>query len=134
MSNKNQQSTLKINKTNILESPSLSNPFRSISFRGHSHTQVPTKRPMDIYGWLFKLYVRFCVWELSGKNIVFCLQWVSQQCLILSLPYVCDGTNKRIQHTEFSFLPVSKAIKAVSCMTAFRISTSIITFFVGGAS
>ena len=20
------------------------------------------KRPMDIYGWVFKLYVRFCVW------------------------------------------------------------------------
>ena len=26
---------------------------------------------MDIYGWVFKLYVRFCVWQLSGKNIVF---------------------------------------------------------------
>ena len=26
---------------------------------------------MDIYGWVFKLYVRFCVWQLSGKNILF---------------------------------------------------------------
>ena len=48
--------------------------------------------------------------------------------------YVCSGTNKRIQHPEFNFLPVSKAIKAVSCIDDFRVSTAIITFFVGGAS
>ena len=31
-------------------------------------------------------------------------------------------------------MPVSKAVKAVSCITGFGISTAIITFFVGGAS
>ena len=41
---------------------------------------------------------------------------------------------KRIQHTEFSFLPASKAIKAVSCITDFGVSLTIITFFVGDAS
>ena len=41
------------------------------------------------------------------------------------LPYVCNGTNKRIQHTEFNFLPVSKAIKAVSCITDFGVSKEI---------
>ena len=25
---------------------------------------------MSVYGWVFKLYVRFCVWQLSGKNIL----------------------------------------------------------------
>ena len=39
--------------------------------------------------------------------------------------YVCNGTNKRIQHKEFSFLPVSKAIKAASCITDFGVSTAI---------
>ena len=33
--------------------------------------------------------------------------------------------NKRIQHTEFSFLTVSKAIKAVSGITDFGVSTAI---------
>ena len=41
--------------------------------------------------------------------------------------YVCNGTNKRIQHTEFNFLLVSKAIKAVSCITDFGVSTLTIT-------
>ena len=40
----------------------------------------------------------------------------------------------RIQYAEFSFLPVSKAIKAISCITDFGVSTAIITFLVGGAS
>ena len=35
---------------------------------------------------------------------------------------------------NYSFLPVSKAIKAVSCITDFGVSTTIITFSVGGAS
>ena len=39
---------------------------------------------------------------------------------------------ERIQHKEFSFLPVSKAIKAVTRVTDFRVGTAIITFFVGG--
>ena len=39
-----------------------------------------------------------------------------------------------VHHTEFSFLPVSKVIKAVSCITDLVVSTAIITFFVGGAS
>ena len=51
-----------------------------------------------------------------------------------SAKYVCNGTNKRIQHVEFSFLPVSKAIKAVSCIIDFGVSTAIIIFFVGGES
>ena len=36
--------------------------------------------------------------------------------------------------TAYSFLPVSKAIEAVSCITDFRVSTAIVTFFVRGAS
>ena len=39
--------------------------------------------------------------------------------------YVSSGTNKRIQHTGFSFLPVSKAIKTVRCITDFGVSTTI---------
>ena len=39
-----------------------------------------------------------------------------------------------LQHTEFRFLPVSKAVKAISCITDFGVSTAIITFFEGGAS
>ena len=35
---------------------------------------------------------------------------------------------------EFSFLPVSKSIKAVSCITDFGVSKVIITFFRSGAS
>ena len=38
------------------------------------------------------------------------------------------------QHAEFSFLPASKAMKTVSCITDFGVSTAIIIFFVGGAS
>ena len=26
---------------------------------------------MDGHGWVFTLYLRFCVWPLSGKNILF---------------------------------------------------------------
>ena len=87
---------------------------------------------MDVYGWLFKLYVRFCVWQLSGKNILFFTfnRSVNNAQFFFCQIYVCNGTNKRIQHTEFSFLPVSKAIKAVSCITDFGVSTAIITFFV----
>ena len=29
------------------------------------------KHPMDVHGWVFTLYLRFCVWPLSGKNILF---------------------------------------------------------------
>ena len=36
--------------------------------------------------------------------------------------HVWNDTNKRMQHTEFIFLPVSKAIKAVSCITDFGLS------------
>ena len=91
---------------------------------------------MNVYGWVFKLYVRFCVWQLSGKSILFftlgqltmpnfflpniCFQWYQQA--------------SRIQLSEFNFLSVSKAIKAVSCIDDFGVSTAIITFFVGGAS
>ena len=39
-----------------------------------------------------------------------------------------------LQYAEFSFLPASKAIRAVSCLTYFRVSTAIITFFLGGTS
>ena len=39
--------------------------------------------------------------------------------------YVCNGTDKRIQYTELSFLPVLKAIKAVSCITDLRVSKAI---------
>ena len=39
-----------------------------------------------------------------------------------------------MQHTELSFLSLAKAIKALSCITDFGVSTAIITFFVGGES
>ena len=39
--------------------------------------------------------------------------------------YVCNDTNKIILHTEFTFLPVSKAIRAVSSITNFGVSTAI---------
>ena len=35
---------------------------------------------------------------------------------------------------RIQLLPVSKVVKAVSCITDFGVSTVIITFFVGGAS
>ena len=107
---------------NILGSLSLRNPFRSISVTRHSHIQVPTRNVlMNVYGWVFKLYVRYCVWQLSGKNILFFTfsRSVNNAQFFFCQIYVCSGTNKRIQHTEFSFLPVSKAIKAVSCITDF---------------
>ena len=82
---------------------------------------------MKVYGWVFKLYVRFCVWQLSGKNILFFTfnRSVNNAQFFFCQIYVCNGTNKRIQHTEFSFLPVSKAIKAVSCITDFGVSKEI---------
>ena len=82
---------------------------------------------MNVYGWVFKLYVRFCVWQLSGKNILFFTfnRSVNNAQFFFCQIYVCNGTNKRIQHTEFSFLPVSKAIKGVSCITDFGVSTAI---------
>ena len=122
---------------NILGSPSLSNPFWSISVRGHSHIQVATRNVQWTFmgGYLNYMYVFVCgnclaktycflpsIGQLTMPNFFFCQI------------YVCNGTNKRIQHTEFSFLPVSKALKAVSCITDFGVSTAIITFFVGGAS
>ena len=90
---------------------------------------------MNVYGWVFKLYVRFCVWQLSGKNILLLTFNRSVNNAHFFLPNICfyKGTNKRIQHTEFNFLPVSKAIKAVSFIDDFRVSTAIITFFVSGA-
>ena len=70
------------------------------------------------------------MWQLSGKNILF-LPSIGQ----LAMPkfFLPNGANKRIQHTEFSFLPVSKAIKAVSCIPDSGVSMAIITFFIGGA-
>ena len=38
------------------------------------------------------------------------------------------------QCKKFSFLPILKAIKAVSCITSFGVSTAIITSFVSGIS
>ena len=121
---------------NILGSPSLSNSFRSISVRCHSHIQVPTRNVQWTFmgGYLNYMYVLACGNCLT-KTYYF-LPSIGQ----LTMPiffcqiYVWNGTNKTIQHTKFSFLPVSKVIKAVSCMTDFRVSAAIITFFVGGAS
>ena len=91
---------------------------------------------MDVYGWVFKLCIRFCVWQLSGKNILFLAfnRSASNAQLFFCQIYVWNGTNKRMQHTELSFLSLAKAIKALSCITDFGISTAIITFFVGGES
>ena len=98
--------------------------------------KFPREIPMYIYGRVFKLCVRFCVWQLSGKNILVFIfnRSVSNAQFFFCQIYVSNGSNKIIQHTEFSFLPVSKAIKVVSCITDFGFSTAIITFFVGGAS
>ena len=90
---------------------------------------------MNVCRWVVKLYARFCVWQFSGKNILFFnFNRSVNNVQIFFCQNVCNGTNKGIQHTEFSFLPVSKAAKAVSCITDFGVSTAIITFFVGGAS
>ena len=82
---------------------------------------------MNVYGWIFKLYVRFCVWQLSGKSILFFTfnRSVNNAQFFICQMYVCNGTNTRIQHTGFSFLPISKAIKVVSCITDFGVSTTI---------
>ena len=42
--------------------------------------------------------------------------------------------SEKLQQTEISFLSVSKAVKVVSCITDFRVSTDIIVIFVSGAS
>ena len=91
---------------------------------------------MNLYGWVFKLYVRFHAWQLSGKDILFFTfnRSVNNAQFFSVCLYVSNGTKKRIQHTEFSFLPVLKPLKTVSCMTDFGVSTAITTFFVGGAS
>ena len=54
---------------------------------------------MDIYGLVFKLYVRFCVWELSGKNILFFnfKRSVSNSQIFFCQIYVSNGTIKRIE-------------------------------------
>ena len=82
---------------------------------------------MNVCGSVFKLSVRFCVWHLSSKNILFFIfnRPVNNAQFFSCQVYVCNGTNKRMHHTEFSFLPVSKAIKAVSCITDFGVSTAI---------
>ena len=122
---------------NILGSLSLSNRFWSISVRDHNrpYSSSREKRPMDVYGWAFKLYVLF-VWQLSGKNILFFTlkKSVSNAQFFFCQICVCNGTKKRIQHKEFSFLSFTKAIKTVSCITDFGVSTAIFTFFVGGTS
>ena len=54
---------------------------------------------MDVHGWVFTLYLRFCVWPLSGKNILFFTfnRSVSNAQFFFCQIYVCNGTNKRIQ-------------------------------------
>ena len=82
---------------------------------------------MNAYGWVFKLYLRFCVRQLSGKNILLFTfnRSVNNDQFFFCQICVCSGINKRIQHTEFNFLPVSKALKAVSCLTGFGVSKVI---------
>ena len=69
------------------------------------------------------------MWQLSGKNIMFFTfnRSVSNAefFFFFGQIYVCNGTNKKIQHTEFGFLPVSKAIKVVSYITDFGVSMAI---------
>ena len=36
-----------------------------------AYSSCHEKHPMDVHGWVFTLYLRFCVWPLSGKNILF---------------------------------------------------------------
>ena len=86
----------------------------------HSHIQVPTRNDLRTFmgGYLNYMYVFVCVNCLT-KTYSF-LPSIGQ----LTMPnffcqiYVCNDTNKRIQHTEFSFLHVSKA-------TDFGVSTAI---------
>ena len=76
-----------------------------------------------------------CVAIVWQEHLVFTFnRSVSNAHFFFYEVYVCSGTNKIIQHTEFSFLPFSNAIKTASCITDFGVSTAIITFFVGGAS
>ena len=42
--------------------------------------------------------------------------------------------SEKLQQREISFLSVSKAVKVVSCITDFRVSTDIIAIFVSSAS
>ena len=44
---------------------------------------------MNVYGWVFKLYVRFCVWQLSGKNILFFTFNTSVNITQFFLPNIC---------------------------------------------
>ena len=55
---------------------------------------------MDVHGWVFTLYLRFCVWPLSGKNILLFTfsRSVSNAQFFLGQIYVCNGTNKRIKN------------------------------------
>ena len=59
---------------------------------------------MDVYGWLFKLYARFCEWQLSGKNILFFLLSIGQLAMPNFFPaklclqwYQQNNTAYRIQ-------------------------------------
>ena len=36
-----------------------------------AYSSCHEKHPMDVHGWVFTLYLRFCVWSLPGKNISF---------------------------------------------------------------
>ena len=85
-------------------------------------------------GYLNYMYVFVCS-NCLAKTLFFTFnRSVNNAQFFFCQIYVCNGTNKTIQHTELSFLPVSKALKAVSCITDCGVSTAIITFFVGGAS
>ena len=103
---------------------------------------VTTKKLSEETEWTFMsgclnyIYVFVCGSYLA-KTIVCFLPSIFQLAMpiFFSAKYMFAMVpTERIQHTEFSFLPVSKAIKAVSCITDFGVSTAIITFFVGGAS
>ena len=57
------------------------------------------KHPMNVHGWVFTLYLRFCVWPLSGKNILFFTfnRSVSNAQFFFCQIYVCNVTNRRIK-------------------------------------
>ena len=101
----------------------------------HSHIHVPTWNVQWTFMGGYLNYMYIFVWQLPVKNILFYTfnRSVNNAQFFFYQIYVCNGTNKGIQHTEFSFLPVSKAIKAVSSINNFGVSTAIITFFVGDA-
>ena len=111
---------------NILGSPSLSNPFRSISVRRHSRIQVPTRNVQSTFmgGYLNYIYIFVC-----GK----CL--AKTYCFLPSIGHL---TMPNFFSAKYIFAMVPTKEYSIQ-NSAFSLSQPIfsmviITFFVGDAS